>query len=142
MTTKTASSDKPSNNEETKIINKISFNKPSSFIPSFVGKAPTDINPEATKENIQAYKIEEILDRPIGIHGYIQLQGEYKGKDKPYIIMTCTSLEHTDIPFTVISGNSVIMKKMVQIGSNDGFPVAGTIVKVQGTANEYYDLKD
>src|SRR4030042_3863046 len=109
----------------------IRYNKPSSFAPSFIGKSPQDLNPKATKDSIPQKKIEDVIDQNIAIHGYIKLQGEDLDKNpKDYVIMCCSSLENPSVPFTVISGNTVIVKKMIEIGKAKGFSIAAKIIDV------------
>ena len=128
-------------NNETK-----GYNKPSNFSSKFIGKKPEEINSDIGKDEIAKLKLEDILDQSVVIEGYIVLQGEYKGKPSPYALICCTTPEERTIPFTVISSNKVIMKKLKQFseGDNpkDNFPILAQFTKVQGIENEYYDVID
>jgi hypothetical protein len=120
----------------------VRFKKPSEFGESWVGRSPIDIDPDFDKENPDTKLTEkDVFDAEIGVFGYLELQTEFKGEQKPFMIMTCTSIDNTAKPFTVVSSGKVILKKMRKIGKENGFPVAGKFIdKIDG--KDYFNFVD
>lgn len=117
------------------------YSKPSQFQEKWTGQSPYDLNSSLHKDEIPRYSDKEVLGIPLGIHGYIKLQGSFKGKNRPFVVMSCTSLdaEDTATPFTVSSSGMVVIKKLEQIGEKEGFPIAAQIIMVN---DSYFDLAD
>lgn len=116
------------------------YRKVSDFSEQWTGKSPQEINPEFVRSDENKYSDKDLLEVELGIHGFIELDGEYEGKPHKFAVMCCTAIddEEGERPFTVTSSGMVVLKKLRRIAEKSGFPVACKIMKEKS----YFDLVD
>lgn len=104
----------------------------------WVGISPNDIQEGLSSMQLGEVEIDTLLDTETTVLGFQERKGKIKGKETDYIIALVVPAGET-APSTLITGASVIVRKLRQAGDAEAFPVVGTIVKRTGDF-EYYDF--
>lgn len=104
----------------------------------WIGIGPGMIQEGLTSMQLGQVEIDDLLDRETTILGFQERKGKIKGKETDYIIALVVPAGDNS-PSTLITGASVIVRKLRQAGDAEAFPVVGTIVKRTGDF-DYYDF--
>lgn len=105
------------------------------FTSNWLGMSPNQIDPAAVDGELHQVDIDDVLDISVIVYGYSERDGD-KGK---FAVVLCTRVTGNDL-FVVVTGGSVVLKKLAKCHEKSGYPVSGTFKKCIGKQFAYYDF--
>lgn len=105
-----------------------------SMTEEYVGFPLTEIFPDGTDTKAHKMSPEELFDVPITVLGFSPRKGN-KG-DFAVVYLVPDGLDELHV---LVTGGTVILRKLSVAKEQDGFPFTATITKPSG--KEYFDLK-
>ena len=104
----------------------------------WLGKAPGALQEGLTSQQLPEVEIETLVDRSVTVLGFQMRSGKIKGKETEYLIALVVPEGETAV-YTLVTGASVIVRKLKQAADAEALPVVGTIVQRKGDFT-YYDF--
>lgn len=105
------------------------------YTASWIGLSPTQLDPAVVDGNLTQYDIEDVFERPLVIYGYSEREGD-KGK---FAVVLCSKADDDSL-FVVVTGGSVVLKKLFKVADAKGFPISGQFKHCTGKNFAYFDL--
>jgi hypothetical protein len=96
------------------------------------GISPHDLDESLDNGAMEAIDINSLVDMEVTITGYLQKSG------KDGVFMVVSVLTDDNVPFVVVTGGGVIVRKLQEVNEANGFPVQGTIQKRKAKDSKFF----
>ena len=106
------------------------------FVNNWIGLSPADIAPDNAAGQFPQKDIDDIVDKDIVIYGYSPREGE----SSPFAVILATESQAPDEIFVIVTGASVILKKLSKLNEAHALPASGKILHSKGKKFSYYDF--
>jgi hypothetical protein len=106
--------------------------KVAEFGAKWCGMSPHDLDETLDNGNMEAVDIASLIDQEITITGYLPKSG----KDGVFVVMSVVTDDN--VPFVVVTGAGVIVRKLQEVNEAGGFPVQGTIQKRKAKDSKFF----
>ena len=106
--------------------------KVSEYGAKWCGISPHDLDESLDNGAMEAIDINSLVDMEVTITGYLQKSG------KDGVFMVVSVLTDDNVPFVVVTGGGVIVRKLQEVNEANGFPVQGTIQKRKAKDSKFF----
>ena len=121
------------------VSDKVKNAKPVALITEkWFGTAPHDLQEGLTSQQLPQRELEDCDGEEITVLGFQNRQGTLKGKATNYKILLCADTQGN--AFIMITGASVVGRKIDECSSAEALPVRGTLQHKKGGDYWYWDF--